>query len=104
MRPNRAMMRLEKRGKPEVFEQLIYTGTFLYQFLPQQKELRVHKLPATKSGGVSDDTFLAFLLPGMKASAARERYQLRLLPPPPNDTYFYNILIQPKTPADRQEF
>jgi TIGR03009 family protein len=104
MRPNRASLRLERRGKPEVYEQLIYTGTYLYQFVPQQKEIRVHQLPAPKSGQISDETFLSFLLPGMKAAAAKERYQLTLVPAPPNDTWYYYILIQPKAGADRAEF
>jgi len=104
MRPNRASLRLEKRGKPDVYEQLVYTGTYLYQYVPQQKEIRVHQLPAPKSGQVSDETFLSFLLPGMKAIAAKERYHLTLLPPPPNDTWYYYILIQPKVNADKSEF
>jgi TIGR03009 family protein len=104
MRPNRAMLKLEKRGKPEVYEQLIYTGTYLYQYVPQQKEIRVHQLPPPKTGQVSDETFLSFLMPGMKAAAARDRYQMTLLPPPPNDTWYYYLLIQPKSQADRSEF
>jgi TIGR03009 family protein len=104
MRPNRAKLKLEKRGKPEIYEELVYTGTYLYQFVPQQKEIRVHQLPAPKTGTVSDETFLSFLLPGMKATAARERYQLTLMTPPPNDTWYYYLLIQPKSAADKAEF
>jgi TIGR03009 family protein len=104
MRPNRASMRLDRRGKPGDFEQLIYTGTYLYQFLPQQKEIRVHQLPPPKSGQVSDDTFLSFLLPGMKAAAAKDRYQITLLPPPAGDKWYYYMLILPKSTADKTEF
>jgi len=104
MRPNRASMRLVRRGKTEDFEQLVYTGIYLYQYVPLQKEIRVHQLPAPKSGQVSDETFLSFLLPGMKAAAAKERYQLTLLAPPPNDTWYYYLLIQPKANADKSEF
>jgi TIGR03009 family protein len=104
MKPNRASLRLEQRGKAEVYEQLIYTGTYLYQFVPQKKEIRVHQLPPSKNGQLSDETFLSFVLPGMKAAVAKERYQLTLLPPPPNDTWYYYILIQPKQPADKSEF
>jgi TIGR03009 family protein len=104
MRPNRASLRLEKRGKPDSYEQFVYTGTYLYQYVPQQKEIRVHQLPATKSGQVSDETLLSFLLPGAKAAGIKDRYQLTLLPPPPNDTWYYYILIQPKAPADKAEF
>jgi TIGR03009 family protein len=104
MKPNRASLRLERRGKPEVYEQLVYTGTYLYQYVPQKKEIRVHQLPPPKSGQVSDETFLSFLIPGMKAAAAKERYQLTLITPPPNDTWYYYILIQPKQQADKAEF
>jgi TIGR03009 family protein len=104
MRPNRASMYLVRKGRPEEFEKYLYTGNYLYQYIPAQKEIRVYPAPTPKSGQVSDDTFLSFVLPGMKAIGAKDRYQLTLMPGPPNDTWYYYILIVPKKDADKAEF
>lgn len=101
--PSRASLELVKRGQPQVFEKLICTGTFLYEYAPQTKVIRVHELPPPKAGQVADDNIFNFVF-GMKAADAKQRYHLFLVPPPPNDKWYAYIKIQPRHPADKAEF
>jgi TIGR03009 family protein len=100
MKPNLAMLEMQKKGKQQVFEKYICTGTYLYEYAPQNQEVRVHELPAPKPGQVADDNFLSFLF-GMKAEEARRRYDLKLVKE--DDWYFY-IEILPRFPADKADF
>lgn len=85
---------------PTIFEKYICTGTYLYEYAPASKVIRVHDLPQTKGGQVADDNFLAFLF-GMKASEFKQRYQLSQTP---SDQYYHYILVQPKLPPDKADF
>ena len=84
-----------------IFEKYICTGTYLYEYAPASKVIRVHDLPQSKSGQISDDNFLAFLF-GMKAVEAKQRYQLTLTPP--SDQYYHYLHIQPKMAQDKADF
>jgi TIGR03009 family protein len=86
---------------PTIFEKYICTGTYLYEYAPANKVVRVHDLPQAKPGQISDDNFLSFLF-GMKALEAKQRYQLNLTPPP--DKFYYYIEIQPKLAQDKADF
>jgi TIGR03009 family protein len=100
MKPSLAMLEMQKRGKSDVFEKYICTGTFLYEYVPQNKVIRVHELPPPKPGQVADDNFLSFLF-GMKAEEARRRYDLRLVK---EDQYYVYIEILPRLPSDKVDF
>lgn len=100
MRPNLAMLDMRKQHKPDVYEKYICTGTYLYEFVPQSKTLRVHELPPAKPGQVADDNFLSFLF-GMRAEEAKSRYDLQLRQDDPHWVY---IDILPRTPADKADF
>jgi TIGR03009 family protein len=100
MKPNLALLEMRQVGKPEKFEKFICTGTYLYQFAPQQKEIRAHQLPAKKEGQVGDDNFLSFLF-GMKAEEAKRRYDLRL---DREDQYYIYVKVFPRFPADKADF
>jgi TIGR03009 family protein len=108
LKPNMAKLDLTKvedpkdsRDTPQSDRELyISNGNKLYEFQYKNKLVRVHELP--KDGGVSDDTFLAFLF-GMKAEQARQRYTMSAeVKPNANDYIYLNVL--PKKPADKQEF
>jgi TIGR03009 family protein len=103
MKPNLAMLDMKKKGKEEVFEKYICTGTFLYEYAPQDKEIRVHELPSPKPGQVSEDSFLSFLF-GMRAEEAKRRYDLRLVKGPPEDQWYYYVEISPRYDQDKQDF
>jgi TIGR03009 family protein len=94
------MLEMQKRGKPEAFEKYICTGTFLYEYVPQNKVIRVHEMPPPKPGQVADDNFLSFLF-GMKADEARRRYDLRLVK---EDQWYIYIEIFPRLQQDKADF
>jgi TIGR03009 family protein len=99
-KPNLASLELRRKDKPDVFEKYVSTGTFLYEFSPANKEVRVHELPPPKPGQVADDNFLSFLF-GMRAEEAKRRYDLKLHS---EDKYYYYIEVRPRYPADKADF
>jgi TIGR03009 family protein len=101
MRPNLALLDLRRKDRPNVYEKYICTGTYLYEFNVENREIRYHELPPPKPGQVADDNFLSFVF-GMKAEEAKRRYDLRLLDSP--DKYYHYIEILPRYPADKSDF
>lgn len=97
---NLAILHMTKTGKPEVYERFVCTGSHVYQFMPQQKEIRVYQLPPAKQGQVADDSFLSFLF-GMKAEEAKRRYDLKLAK---QDQHYVYVEILPRFPQDKAEF
>jgi TIGR03009 family protein len=83
-----------------IYEKYICTGTYLYEFVPANKVIRIHDLPKPKVGQISDDSFLGFLF-GMKAAEAKQRYHMTLTP---SDQYYHYIIIQPKLDQDKEGF
>lgn len=100
LKPNMALLEMQKKGKADVFEKYICSGTFLYEYVPASKVIRVHELPPSKSGQVADDNFLSFLF-GMKAEDAKQRYDLKLTKEDENWIY---LEILPRVPADKADF
>lgn len=100
MKPNMALLEMQKKGKPEVFEKYVCTGAFLYEYVPANKMIRVHELPPPKQGQVADESFLAFLF-GMKAEETKRRYDIKLAK---DDQWYVYLEIVPKLPADKADF
>src|SRR5262249_13747228 len=100
MKPNLANLYLVKDNKPAVYERFICSGNFLYQFVPEGKEIRVYELNQTKSGQVGEDNFLSFLF-GMKAEEAKRRYDLRL---EKQDQHWIYIRVYPRFDQDKVDF
>lgn len=101
--PSRASLDLKLKGKPEVFERYIFTGTYLYEFRPSAKVIAVHELPPPKPGAVADDNIVSFIF-GMKAEDVVKRYEMTLTPPPPKDEWYHYLKIVPRFAADKAEF
>jgi TIGR03009 family protein len=97
---NLAILEMRPQGKKEFQEKFVCTGTYLYQFLPAQKEIKVFELPKPKPGQVADDNFLSFLF-GMKAEEAKRRYVLKLAK---EDKYYIYVDIIPRFATDRADF
>jgi TIGR03009 family protein len=97
---NLAMLEMRHEGKSDIAEKFICTGTFLYQFLPAQKEIRAYELPKPRPGQVAEDNFLTFLF-GLKAAEAKRRYDLRLVK---EDQWYVYVEINPRAPQDRADF
>jgi TIGR03009 family protein len=97
---NLAALELKLKGKADIADKFVCTGTYLYQFLPAQKEIRAYEMPKPKPGQVADDSFLGFLF-GMKAEVAKRRYVLSLFK---EDAYYIYVDITPRFPEDKAEF
>lgn len=99
MRPNMGLLYMSQKDKPDSFEEIVVNGSNLYQYLPQQKEIQAHRLPATQAA-MGDDSFLSFLF-GMKAAEAKARYDLKLLN---TDQYYYYVGVTPRRDEDKVDF
>lgn len=98
---NLALLEMKLAGHKEPKEKFICTGTYIYQFLPEQKEIRYYELPKPKPGQVAEDNNLMSLLFGMKAEDAKRRYELKL---DHEDKYYIYVDITPRSPADKADF
>lgn len=97
MKPNLALMEMQRKDRPDIYEKFLCTGNFIYQFMPQTKEILLIQLPA---GQKADDNLVSFLF-GMKALEAKRRYDLRLVK---EDADYIYIEIIPKQAADKADF
>jgi TIGR03009 family protein len=97
---NLALMEMKFEGRNEVAERFVCTGTYLYQYVVRDKEIRAYELPKPKEGQVADDNFLSFLF-GMKAVEARRRYDLKLAN---EDQHYVYVDILPRTQFDMSDF
>jgi TIGR03009 family protein len=97
---NLALLELSNKEQKTLAEKFICSGTYIYDFHPSTKEIRVIEIEKPRSGAVSDDNVLSFLL-GMKAEEAMRRYQLKLNRV---DQYYVYIDVAPRSAADRTEF
>jgi TIGR03009 family protein len=101
--PSRAALDLKNKKKPEIFEKYICSGTFLYEFQPATKVIRVHDMPQWKPGQVGEDNFLQFLF-GMKSIEAKSRYHMINVPATANDKWYHYLRVLPKLPQDKADF
>jgi TIGR03009 family protein len=97
---NRAFLKLTKN--PQVFEQYICVGTDLYEYVPANKLVRLHKIPDLQ-GGLPQENLLSFLF-GVGAQQAKARYTMTVDKSEPANPDFYIIHIEPKTAQDKGDF
>jgi TIGR03009 family protein len=97
---NLAAMELSPVGKKEFQEKYVCTGSFIYQFVPAQKEVKVYELPRPRPGQVADEGFLAFMF-GMRAQEARRRYELKLAR---EDRFYVYVDVTPRQANDKADF
>jgi TIGR03009 family protein len=97
---NLALLEMRPEGKKEFKEKFICTGTYIYQFLPEQKEIKYYELPKPKPGQVGEDSLLSLLF-GMKADEAKNRYDLKLAK---EDAYYIYVDIAPRSAVDKADF
>lgn len=98
---NLALLEMKLDGQKEFKEKFICTGTYIYQFQPEQKEILYYELPKPKPGQVAEENNLLSLLFGMKAEDAKRRFELKLAK---EDTYYIYVDIAPRSPADKSDF
>src|SRR5262245_16774265 len=88
---------MQKKGKPEIYEKILSSGNFVYQWNPAGKVINVFELPP---GQKADDNLLSFLF-GMKAEEAKQRYDLKLVK---EDQWWTYIEVIPKRAEDKVDF
>ncbi len=98
---SRASLYLVNKKEKKVYEKLLFTGTYLYEWSPQTKEIRVHQLG--ENGNLANEGLLSFVF-GMKAAEAKKRYKLTYVPPPANDKWYHYVRVEPIFPVDKAEF
>jgi TIGR03009 family protein len=81
------------------FERLICDGQRIYEYVPKEKMIIVHEMP--KGGNLGDDNLILGFLKGLKAVAAKQRFDLVLAK---EDEWYSYVKITPKTDGDRQDF
>jgi TIGR03009 family protein len=103
--PSRALLMMADKKDPSKYVKYLYTGTFLYEYVPATKVLRVHDVPQPKSGQPAIDDSLVSLLFGMKAEDAKKRYQMTWVPDErDNNKYYHYIQILPRIAGDKADF
>lgn len=103
LKPSLAALRLIQVDNPQIYELIISTGNYLYEYRPQFKKRVIHELPPNRAGAF-DKNLLSFLF-GMGAIDAKRRYDLTLRKDlsAENQHYIY-ISIKPKFAEDKREF
>lgn len=97
---NLALLEMKLDGQKEAKEKFICTGTYIYSFAPEQKEIRYYELPKPKPGQPADDNLMSLMF-GMKADDAKRRYDLKLAK---EDAYYIYVDIAPRSAADKSDF
>ena len=102
MKPNLVCLEMVNKKNPQVYKKFVCSGNFIYDFLPQNKVVRVYEQPPAKPDqvGVGDDNLVSFLF-GTKAADIKSRYDLKFVK---EDQWYYYVEVLPKLPADKQEF
>jgi TIGR03009 family protein len=101
MRPNRADLVVQKTTNPNQYERFLCTGNYIFQFLPQQKEIRAHPIPQRAAGQPAlENSFVGFLA-GMTAVEAKRRFDLTLLK---EDQHYAYFEVKPRLLEDQAEF
>jgi TIGR03009 family protein len=102
---SRALLEMVSKKDPNKYERFLYTGTYLYEWVPGTKVLRVHDVPRPKPGQPLFDDNIVALLFGMTANAAQRRYQMTWVPDTKdNNKYYHYLQVLPRTPADKADF
>jgi TIGR03009 family protein len=99
--PEKKDKKNEKPADP-IFEKYICTGTYLYEYVPANKVVRVHNMPQNGKGK-QQESFLSFLF-GMGAKEAKDRYEMRPVFSDKPDPHYHYIRVKPKLPQDKNDF
>jgi TIGR03009 family protein len=104
---NLALLKMSVKGKEDIHEKIICTGTFLYQFSPADQKIYATELPKPKAGQVGQDSFLTLVF-GTNSADLRTRFDLKLADdaahPKGEDKYYIYVDVFPKTAADKSDF
>jgi TIGR03009 family protein len=94
LKPDKAILELKNKQKPEITEKYVWIDPLLYHYLPERKAILVHEVANTE-GNLLVSLFFGVKLENLK------RYDLKLSKEGAQHVY---IDIRPKLPADRADF
>jgi TIGR03009 family protein len=94
---NLAVLEMTPDGKKDFSERIVSSGSFIYQFIPSEKEIVAHEV---KAGQTPNDSLLGFLL-GMKKNAVKQRFDLKL---DHTDKNYIYVMVYPRFDADKVDF
>lgn len=103
LHPNYAALRMIQRDNPSLYELIVCSGVYIYEYRPQTKKLVIHEMNQPAAGAFNNN-FLQFLF-GMSAADAKRRYELKLAKDvsAENPNYIY-LDIQPRFEDDKRQF
>jgi TIGR03009 family protein len=96
LEPNLFSLYMERKDKKEVYEKLVCTGTYIYQWAPAEKKVNLIDVPKSK-----DNENIISMLFTVKADAAKKRYDLAVTG---EDKFYLYVSIKPKLAQDKADF
>jgi TIGR03009 family protein len=103
--PSRAFLQISSKKDGNKYEKYLYTGAYLYEWVPATKVLRIHPATDAKSGQAIPGENIVTLVFGMSAAGAQQRYQMTWVPDTKdNNKYYHYLQILPRTLADKADF
>jgi TIGR03009 family protein len=103
LHPKYAALRMIQRDNPSLYELIVCSGVYIYEYRPQAKKLVIHEMNEPAAGAFNNN-FMQFLF-GMSAADAKRRYELKLAKDVSAENPHYIYLdIQPRFEADKREF
>src|SRR5262245_22257049 len=104
LKPNLAALRMVRKDNPNIYELMVCTGPFLYEFRPEFKKLSIHELDQPKNGTFNSN-LLQFLFGGVSAADMKARYDLKLVKDASAENPHYIYLdVLPRFSDDKREF
>jgi len=106
IKPDKALLHLAHKTRQGAYEKFVLNGRTAYEWDASTKVVRIHQTPAPKNGQLADDNNFLSIIFNLKASDARARYQMRLMPRPPEDKgdWYQYIEVLPRSKQDQAEF
>ncbi len=109
LKPDMSLLDMHSKRKPQILEKYIRTGPLLYEYVPQDKIIRVFEASSLRSLPWGFGNLLSrFLEPGslpfsllMKAEETRRDYHCKLIK---EDQYYIYIELTPRTSEAKADF
>src|SRR5262245_32060127 len=99
LKPNLFAIYLKQQQDPKIYELMISTGKYLYEYRPQFKKIVVHELPAVDAAAIKHQLFSLALC--KSAAEVKQRYQMKIAKADANAVY---IELTSKLLEDKREF
>ncbi len=109
LKPDMSLLEMRQKGKPQILEKYIRTGPLLYEYVPEDRIIRVYEASTFRLLPWGFGNLLSrFFEPGslpfsllMKAEETRRAYHCKLTK---KDQYYIYIELTPRTPEAKADF